>query len=402
MTPHSEERAMVGAASISRSPGLPDANRKGTSERHIIMKFARKHFAIGGVAAVAMLLAACSTSDGGNADPADDGALRIKFVINGNLGDKSFFDSADAGLQQIADEYGYAVDVVELGSERAKWQPGFEDAAASGDYDIFVAGTFDSVDFVSQLAPDYPDKKFWLFDGTADYEGANGGCSNACENVFSITFKQNEGGYLAGYIAHGTLASGTLPGAEAATAAGVIGAVEIPTIEDFSVGFDAGWEAAGGSPADVTTQYIGGSIPFADAPRAKEIATSMYGQGAGIVWPVAGASGFGVFESAVEQDRYAFGIDSDQSQTLEKAEQRERIITSILKNVDAALVDAAGRDQDGTLPYGSFESFGLKQGAVGYVDNDQYRTLVPQDVRDAVADIAQQIADGSITVPSAF
>ena len=363
--------------------------------------FKRAATALAFTAVAALTLAGCSSSTGGD-DAAVDDTLRIKFVVNGSLGDKSFFDSAAAGLKNIEEEYGYDVDIVELGSERSKWQPGFEDAAAADDYDIFIAGTFDSVDFVSQLAPQYPDKKFWLFDAAADYEGANGGCSNKCENVYSITFKQNEGGYLAGFIAAGALASQTLPGAEEFQGAGVIGAVEIPVIQDFAVGFDAGFADGGGDSSDVMTQYIGGSVPFADAPRAKEIANSMYGQGAGIVWPVAGSSGFGVFESAVEQGRYAFGIDSDQSETPEKPEQRERIITSILKNVGAALEDAASRAADGDLPYGTAESLGLKQNAVGYVDNAQYQALVPQDVRDAVADIAQQIADGSITVPSAF
>lgn len=360
------------------------------------------------IGATALTVTACSSSGSSSSGTSSsssssaDGALRIKFVINGTLGDKSFFDSADAGLKQIEKDYGYSVQTVELGSERAKWQSGFEDAAAADDYDVFVAGTFDSVDVISQLAPDYPDKKFWLFDAPADYDGANGGCSNKCANVYSITFKQNEGGYLAGYVAAGTLAAGTLPGAEEAKKAGVVGAVEIPVIKDFSVGFNAGFEAGGGSLSSVTTQYVGGSTPFGDAPRAKEIANSMYGNGAGIVWPVAGSSGFGVFESAVEQKRYAFGIDSDQSETLEKADQRERIITSILKNVGAALQDAAARDKDGSLPYGTAESLGLKQGAVGYVDNAQYQKLVPQDVRDKVADAAKQIAEGGITVPSAF
>lgn len=365
-------------------------------------KLLKRAVAIIAVGAATIALAVGCSPSSSSVKKSDDGALRIKFVINGTLGDKSFFDSADAGLKAIADKYGYKIDVVELGSERSKWQPGFEDAAAAGDYDIFVAGTFDSVDFVSKLAPQYPNKKFWLFDAPADYAGANGGCSNKCKNVYSITFKQNEGGYLAGAIAAGTLNAGSLPGAESAHKAGVIGAVEIPVIQDFGVGFKAGFEAAGGSKSDVTEQYVGGSTPFADAPRAKEIANSMYGQGAGIVWPVAGSSGFGVFESAVEQARYAFGIDSDQSQTLQKPEQRERIITSILKNVGAALEDAAARDKAGTLPYGTAESLGLKQGAVGYVDNAQYQKLVPQDVRDNVAKIAKQIADGSIKVPSAF
>ena len=64
--------------------------------------------------------------------------------------------------------------------------------------------------------------------------------------------------------------------------------------------------------------------------------------------------------------------------------------------------DAAARDADDALPYGSTESLGLEQGAVGFVDNAQYQSLVPESVRSAVADVVSQIADGSITVPSAF
>lgn len=364
----------------------------------------RSHLVRGAAAAalaMSLALTACGTTAATPTETAGD-ALRIKYVVNGNLGDKSFIDSANAGLQELADEFGYQVQVVELGNERSKWTPGFEDAAAAGDYDIFVSGTFDMADTISKLAPDYPDKKFWFFDAVADYEGANGGCSNKCENVYSITFRQNEGGYLAGYISAGTLAAASLPGAESANKAGVIGATEIPIIQDFIVGFEAGFKAAGGSESNLIVQYIGGSSPFSDPARAKEIANSIYGQNAGIIWPVASGSGFGVFEASVDAQRYAIGVDSDQSETLEKPEQQGRIVTSILKNIGAALKDAAAREREGKVPYGSTATLGLTEDAVGYVDNAQFRALVPQAVREEVAEIAKQIADGTIDVPTAL
>ena len=353
-------------------------------------------------AAMAVLALTVVTACSNAPESTSSDTVRIKFVINGTLGDKSFFDSAQTGLDEIAEAYGYDIKTIELGSDRSEWEPGFEDAAATDDYDIFVAGTFDTVDYVSDLAPTYPDKKFWFFDAPVDYEGANGGCSNGCENVYSMTFKQNEGGYLAGYLAATTLAAGTLPGAEEASKAGVIGAVEIPVITDFITGFEAGFADGGGQASDVLTQYIGGTMPFADAARAKEIAAAIYGQGAGIIWPVAGSSGFGVFESAVEHARYAIGIDADQSQTLTDPSQREIIITSILKNVGAALLDAAERDAAGTLDYGAIAALGLAEGAVDYVDNAQFQSLVPQAVREALAGQRQKVIDGVIDVPSAF
>lgn len=358
-------------------------------------------------AAMALGLAGCS----GNADPAPTGsasssstttkAKRIKFVVNGTLGDKSFFDSAAAGLEKLKAK-GYGLDVIELGSDRTKWGPGFEDAASADDYDIFVAGTFDAVDTVSKLAPQHPDKKFWLFDAPADYAGTNGGCSNKCENVYSVQFKQNEGGYIAGFVAAKALAAKSLPGVEERSKVGVMGALDIPVIKDFIVGFDKGFADAGGAPGAVITQFVGGNTPFGDPARGKEIANSMFGQGAALVWPVAGSSSFGVFESAVANKTYTMGIDSDQSETLTNADQQKTVITSILKNVGNALVDAADKDASGTLAYGKADSLGLNEDAVGYVDNPRFQQLVPEQARTELTAKIKEIASGSLKVPSAF
>jgi basic membrane protein A len=244
------------------------------------------------------------------------GKLRIKLVVNGGLGDKSFFDSAYAGLKKAQKNLGYDLKVVELGSDRTKWEPGFEDAAAADDYDILAAGTFDVTDYIGKLAPEYPDKKFWVFDAPVDYDGGGRTCSNKCENVYSVTFKQNEGGYLAGFLAEKLVAEKALKGAESLKKVGVVGGVKIPVIEDFVVGFKAGFTAAGGKSSDVLVQYVGGDKPFGDPAKGKEISTAMYGQGAALVWPVAGLSGLGTFESAVNAERYTLGVDSDQYQTL--------------------------------------------------------------------------------------
>lgn len=139
-----------------------------------------------------LALTACGGSDGEDSGAAASDKPRIKLVINGGLGDKSFFDSAYEGLKQAEKDLGYELKVVELGSDRTKWEPGFEDAASADDYDILAAGTFDVTEYIGELAPEFPDKKFWVFDAPVDYSGKNGTCSNKCENVYSVTFKQNE------------------------------------------------------------------------------------------------------------------------------------------------------------------------------------------------------------------
>ncbi|MET8981123.1 BMP family ABC transporter substrate-binding protein [Streptomyces sp. NPDC004539] len=360
---------------------------------------------LGAVAALSLTLAACGAStdtDSDSAQSGKSGKLRIKFVINGNLGDRSFFDSAYAGLKKTEQDLGYSLKVVELGSDRTKWSSGFEDAAAGDDYDVLAAGTVDTVGFVSKLAPEYPDKKFWIFDGSVDYTGKSG-CSNKCANVYSVTFKQNEAAYLAGFLADKLVAAKPLPGSAGNGKVGVIGGVKIPVIEDFVVGFKAGFAAAGGNPSSgVLVQYVGGDNPFGDPAKGKQIASAMYGQGAELVWPVAGSSGLGVFESAVAAKRYTFGVDSDQYKTLTDAAQQQTVVTSILKNAGNALYLAAKANKAGTLDYGKPAAVGLAEDGVGYVDNANFDKLVPAAVRAELKDQAAKVKSGAVKVPSAF
>ena len=361
---------------------------------------------LGAVAALSITLAGCGSSASSTSSAASDsgksGKLRIKFVINGNLGDRSFFDSAYAGLKRTEKDLGYSLKVVELGSDRTKWASGFEDAASGDDYDVLAAGTFDTVDFISKLAPEYPDKKFWLFDAAVDYTGKSG-CSNKCANVYSVTFKQNEAAYLAGFLADKLVTAKALPGSPGNGKVGLMGGVKIPVIEDFVVGFKAGFKAAGGNPSSgVLVQYVGGDNPFGDPAKGKEIASAMYAQGADLVWPVAGSSGLGVFESAVAAKRYTFGVDSDQFRTLTDADQRQTVVTSILKNAGNALYLAAKANKAGTLAYGRSAAVGLAEDGVGYVDNANFDKLVPAALRADLKEQAAKVKSGAVTVPSAF
>ncbi|MCT9077476.1 BMP family lipoprotein [Streptomyces fulvoviolaceus] len=349
-----------------------------------------------------LALAACGGSDGDSGTSGASGKTRIKLVVNGGLGDKSFFDSAYAGLKRAEKDLGYELKVVELGSDRTKWEPGFEDAAAADDYDILAAGTFEVTDYIGELAPQYPDKKFWVFDAPVDYTGKNGTCSDKCKNVYSVTFKQNEGGYLAGFLAEKLVADKALKGAESLKKVGVMGGVKTPLIEDFVVGFKAGFTAAGGAKSDVLVQYVGGDKPFGDPAKGKEISTALYGQGAALVWPVAGLSGLGTFESAVSTKRYTFGVDSDQYQTLTDQAQKNTVVTSILKNVGNALYKAAQDDQKDSLKYGAVETVGLSEDAVGYVNDEHFEQLVPERIRSELQAAADQVKSGSAKVPSAL
>lgn len=320
--------------------------------------------------------------------PAAAKSLQVALFVNGTLGDRSFFDSAALGLHRAQAELGMETKAVEAGPDPTGWEEALTDLVDGGDYDVIVVGTFTLTPLVEKLAAAYPETKFIFFDGTVDYARC------ACGNVYSVLFRQNEGGYLAGVLA----ARLTLD--RPAAKLGIIGGMDIPVVNDYAVGFQAG---ARSITADVPIlkQYANS---FTDPATGKEIAKAEYGQGAEIIFQVAGASGQGVIEAAAETGHYVIGVDSDQAAIYQAAapDRAARIVTSVLKRVDNAVFRALSRMQQGTLAFGTAESLGLKQGAIALADNRVTRALVPAATMDRVRQVQTAIEDGSLRVPSAY
>lgn len=333
---------------------------------------------------------------------AQDEPLRITYVVNGVLGDKSFFDSGQRGMDMVMDEYDAEVNTVELGIDPANWETGLLDAMSDSDsYDVLITGTFQMIDYLAANAHLYPDKTFIFFDAPMPYDNPDM-CVEGCANVYSITYNQNEGSFLAGVYAAAMSTVGGL-GEEFAGTAPVLGAVggqDIPVINDFIVGYEQG--ACLVNPETSTlVQYAGG---WNDPARGKEIALAMYEQGASIVFQIAGGTGVGVFEAAEEQGRYAIGVDSDQATIIldTDPEQAERVLTSMLKNVDLSLFRAIGLYLDGTLPVGTAEGLGIAEQGVGLAVNDIYTEATPQEVQDLIAAVEEAVIAGDISVNTVF
>ena len=276
-------------------------------------------FVVSMLLVLSMLLTACGTKATETAAPTQATVAEIKVVnlINGVLGDKSFFDSANRGMEQVMKDYPQVkVKTIEAGIDPAKWQAALEDAAANEEYDVMILGTYQMSEFLQIVAPKYPEKKFIIYDVSVDYTVCD------CKNVYSITYLQNEGSYLAGVFAG--LVSQT-------KVIGVVGGQDIPVINDFIVGYEQGAKANG--VTEVIKQYAGG---WNDPAKGKELALAMYQQGADIVFQVAGGTGVGVFQAAQEMGKYAIGVDSDQATIINDTnpEQAPFIITSMKKNVD--------------------------------------------------------------------
>ena len=113
--------------------------------------------------------------------------LKVALLLTSNLGDKGFYDSAANGLKLIGEAFpGSETKCVEMGQDPSVYESNICDIAESG-YDYIIIGTSPCVEVLQELAPQYPDQKFIIFD--FDVDRTTGDFSN----VYSISYKQNEG-----------------------------------------------------------------------------------------------------------------------------------------------------------------------------------------------------------------
>jgi basic membrane protein A and related proteins len=313
----------------------------------------------------------------------------IAFDIGG-LGDKSFNDAAKAGLDQaIADGLVCEENVVtneanSTGSDRDQNVQALADAG----FDIVVANGFLFSSGINTIAPDYPDTDFMIVDGFATIPTEFSGFPNEAEaipNVADYTFKENEGSFLVGAAAAIKCGCDTI---------GFLGGQTDPLIEKFQAGYEAG--AAEVNPdINVLVEYIGDdATAFNDPVRGKELSTAMYDDGAEIIYHAAGGSGAGLFTAAVEADKLAIGVDSDQYLTA-SPEQQPHILTSMLKRVDTAVYNAIQAEGEGS--FGGNFVFGMAEDGLDYSKSNPEQ--LTEDIIAQLDEFKQQIIDGTLVVP---
>jgi len=333
----------------------------------------------------------------GNQAQAQKG-LRVTFFINGTLGDKSFFDSAERGLERARTDFGIVLKSIEAGDDSTKWESGLQDAMADvKNYDLLVAQGGDLASFMVANADKYPDKKFIYFDETLDFTKCK------CANVYNVVYAQNESSYLGGVYAAAMLKYGNLSNAANKNTVGAVGGQDIPIIEDFIKGYTQGAKSVDPN-INVLSTFIGGDNPWGDPAKGKEIANSLYDQGADIVFGIAGGSGDGIIEAAKERGKYTIGVDSDQALAYMSSDPKAaaQILTSVLKNVDNSLYRALSLNAQGKLSYGKTETVGLAEGGVGLAINDIYNKATPDKVKQIVAQAQADIISCKITVDTAL
>ncbi len=325
---------------------------------------------------------------------AEPKVYNVAYLVNGNLGDKSFFDSAASGIEALEKAGRITCTTIEMGGndeDKPRWLSTLYDVSESGDYDIIICGTYQMPDFLKEVATAYPDQKYIIFDDNT-YVGAN-------SNVLNLTYKQNDMGYLIGVFAACMTTDTSVPKINPEPVVGFVGGVDSPVINDFLAGFIQGAKSVN-PDVKVDTRYTN---DYVDTAIAKEYGLSMINDNkCDIIWGVAGNAGNGAAEAALQTDKAWFiGVDSDQELTL-SPDLAALTLTSGLKNIGNSIVWVIDELDAGKEYWGTEVTLGLAEGGVGIVTDKNFDKYASDATKAAVAKAQEDVLSGTLTVGTAI
>jgi basic membrane protein A len=328
--------------------------------------------------AAMLVVAGCGSDDtsskgsGGTAATSTPAAKKIKVGLVtdiGGLNDRSFNQLANEGLERAKSELGVQGRVL-TSKANSDYVPNLS-SLAQQKYDLVIGVGFLMADAMDTVATKFPDVKFAIIDVDAT------GLKHKPANVTGLLFKEQEAGYLAGYMA------GLYVKAAGGDTISSVGGQKIPPVDHYIAGYQAGAKAAN---PDVKT-LNGYSQDFVDQAKCKEIALNQIQQGSKVVFQVAGQCGLGALDAAKEKSAQGIGVDADQ------AYLGDQVMTSAQKKVDVAVETAIKAAQDGSLKGGTNTTFDLKNDGVGIGKTNAEGAKYASQV----ADVAAKIKSGEIT-----
>src|SRR5215211_7427759 len=326
------------------------------------------------LAALVLGIAACGGDDDddgviGGAATTEKKSIKAGVVTDiGGLNDRSFNFLANKGLEDAESKLGTEGRVL-ISKSNGDYVPNLT-TLAQQQFELVVPVGFLMADATNTVAGKFANVKFAIVDFPAS------GLKDKPTNVQGLLFKEQEAGYLAGYLA------ALWAKDNGAKVISTVGGQKIPPVDHYIAGYQAGAKAA--LPGIKTLNAY--SQDFVDQAKCKEIALDQIAQGSKVVFQVAGQCGLGALDAAKEKGVQGIGVDADQ------AYLGDHILTSALKKVDVAVFDAIKRAQAGKFKGGTDVIATVENGGVGI------GKLGPEGEKyaDQVKEVQDKIASGEI------
>ena len=310
------------------------------------------------------------------------GGMKVCQVTDtGGIDDKSFNATAWAGAQKAQKDLGFEAKYLES-QQQTDYEKNINAFMEEG-CNLIVTVGFLLGDATKIAAEANPDQSFAIVDFAYDPN---------INNVLGLTFDTDQAAFLAGYVAAASTKTG---------AVGTFGGLPIPTVTIFMDGFYYGVQyynekngtsvrVLGWDPATKEGLFTNN---FESTDDGRTMGETLMSEGADVIMPVAGPVGLGTAE-AVQSAGNAWIIGVDTDWTVSAAQYKDIILTSVLKNMDVAVFEAAKAVSEAKFAGGIY---------VGTLENDGVgiatpNAAAPADAVKALEQIEKDIISGTIKV----
>jgi len=302
----------------------------------------------------------------------------------GGLNDKGFNHLAYVGLQKAQQDFKNVKGEVKQSTSDADYVPNLTAFASQGD-NLVIAVGFLMAAAVGQVAQEFPNVHFAIIDSTASDAKGN---TLTLANVEPLLFHEQEAGALVGVIA-GMLEKGGQTKLHK-NVISAVGGVSIPPVDRYIAGYR--WAAQMEDPG--VKILVGYSNDFSDPTPCKSIATNQIGQGADVVFQVAGGCGLGALQAGDTAGVYSIGVDTDQSA------DATSVIASAVKRVDIATSDAIKDVMNGSFQGSNEGQFTLANGGVGFAPGNFPNINNDSAITAELTRVENGIKNGTMTPPA--
>jgi basic membrane protein A len=321
--------------------------------------------------------------------------LKVGVVTDvGQLEDKSFNQSSNEAALAAAEATGGTHDVIVTQA--------ISDYAANiqtlidNDFDVIVTVGFLLGTDTAIAAKANPDIKFVGVDQgiCVDAEGAPdptfacaGDAAALLPNYQGIVFAEAQPGYLAGIVAASISESGTI---------GAVGGTNVPAVVNYWRGYENGAKSVN---PDIEVLYQEAdpnpAVGFNDQAKGRAIAGQFIGQGADVLFQIAGLTGVGVLEAACDANIHGIGVDVDQAVSLPNL--AACIVTSAEKKLKDTVQAVVMSVSDGTFKAGTvvYDAASTPP-AIGLSDYHDNAALITPEIQALVDDALAGLVDGSL------
>jgi basic membrane protein A and related proteins len=357
-----------------------------------------------GVRAIALLSvlvlvgAACRQRGAGGGDGAalpGEGVLGCLVTDTGGVDDRSFNQAGYEGLERAQEELGVEIAFLESQTE-ADYEPNIRQFIDRG-CDLIIPQGFKLEAATAVAAEANPGQNFAIID--VDFLDAETGEDITYDNVKELTFQTDEAAFLAGYLAAGMTQTGRL---------GTYGGLNIPTVTIFMNGFAAGM-AHHNAEKGTNVELLGWDAErqdglfvdptFEDQDAGRRTGEDLISEGADIIMPVSGKTGLGTIAAAQDAGNVNM-IWVDVDGCVLNPDDCPIFITSVKKEITNAVFtvmeEVVNGEFEGGLYVGTLENQG-----VGLAPYNEFEDDVPDELKQEIETLKQEIIDGTRSVDPA-